>query len=96
MWNIDTVRPRWEEMLEERRASSVGTTRRRRVQLNNGERRRTRQPTFSLRHDNGSNNTIYDSFADMDLEDVLVMEAIRLSLVNSNNNTTTTNTTTNN
>lgn len=72
-------------MLEERRASTVGTTRRRRVQLNNGERRQT----FSLRHDNGSNNTIYDTFADMDLEDVLVMEAIRLSLVNNNTTTTT-------
>ncbi|KAI8090822.1 hypothetical protein BDF21DRAFT_491166 [Thamnidium elegans] len=90
---VDTIRPRWEEMLEERRSSAVGTTRRRRVQLNNGEpitadsrrRRRPSRHALSLHHANGSNNTIYDTFADMDLEDVFVMEAIRLSLVNNNN-----------
>ncbi|GAA5799602.1 hypothetical protein HPULCUR_005018 [Helicostylum pulchrum] len=89
---VDRIRPRWEEMLEERRSSAVGTTRRRRVQLNNGEpitgsrrRRRSSRHALSLHHDNSSNNTIYDTFADMDLEDVFVMEAIRLSLVNNNN-----------
>ncbi|KAG2208615.1 hypothetical protein INT46_009157 [Mucor plumbeus] len=110
---VDTVRPRWEEMLEERRFSAVGTTRRRRVQLNNDERSRrpTRRASSSYNleryssHD--SAHTIYDTFANVDLEDILVMEAIRLSLVTANNsmaneedddddnpiNTTTTNTT---
>jgi hypothetical protein len=31
-----------------------------------------------------SSHTIYDTYADMDLEDILVMEAIRLSLVTAN------------
>ncbi|KAI9473623.1 MAG: hypothetical protein EXX96DRAFT_578685 [Benjaminiella poitrasii] len=88
---IDTIRPNWEQMIvdEERRTSSIGTTRRRRVQLNNVEgrnssRRRRRSSYISGEH------TIYDSLAEMDLEDVLVMEAIRLSLVNGDSSNTTT------
>ncbi|CAO3626224.1 unnamed protein product [Mucor hiemalis] len=100
---VDTVRPKWEEMLEERRASSVGTTRRRRVQLDSsGERRRsnrrrtTSRPQYTLHGSQaGSNHTIYDTFADMDLEDVMIMEAIRLSLstnaANTNDNPNTNN-----
>lgn len=38
---------------------------------------------------NESNHTIYDTFADMDLEDILVMEAIRLSLVTANEHSDT-------
>jgi hypothetical protein len=70
-------------MLEERRVSTRGTTRRRRVHLTMDE--------ISLDDDRASNHTIYDTFADIDLEDVMVMEAIRLSLVTAAtdaNNTT--------
>lgn len=95
---LDTVRPKWEDMLEERRSSSVGTTRRRRVLLNHhgGERssRRRNRRRSHIDDDsdgeltrfasNDSSHIIYDSFADMDLEDILVMEAIRLSLVTAN------------
>lgn len=81
-------------MLEERRFSAVGSTRRRRVQLNNGERSRrsTRRPSSSYNLERyssqDSTHTIYDTFANVDLEDILVMEAIRLSLVTANNSTT--------
>ncbi|GAN02362.1 hypothetical protein MAM1_0021d01805 [Mucor ambiguus] len=87
---VDTIRPRWEEMLEERRSSAVGTTRRRRVQLNNGERisRSARRSSSSYNLERYSSqestHTIYDTFANVDLEDILVMEAIRLSLVSAN------------
>jgi hypothetical protein len=87
-------------MLEERRASAVGTTRRRRVQLDsNGERTRSgrrrrhssRSPYIFDESHSGNNTTIYDTLADMDLEDVLIMEAIRLSLATNNNNSNATN-----
>ncbi|KAI8646797.1 hypothetical protein BD408DRAFT_409744 [Parasitella parasitica] len=86
---VDTIRPKWEEMLEETRASATGTTRRRRVQLNNGERgmRSTRRPSsyhLTRYSSHESAGTIYDTLADVDLEDILVMEAIRLSLVTAN------------
>ncbi|CEP18435.1 hypothetical protein [Parasitella parasitica] len=90
---VDKIRPKWEEMLEETRASAVGTTRRRRVQLNNGQRgvRSTRRPSLSYNlarlSSQESAHTIYDTFANVDLEDILVMEAIRLSLVTANANT---------
>ncbi|KAL9539686.1 hypothetical protein MBANPS3_010122 [Mucor bainieri] len=104
---VDTIRPRWEEMLEERRSSAVGTTRRRRVQLNNGERSsrsgRRSSSSYNLERYSSqeSTHTIYDTFANVDLEDILVMEAIRLSLVTANaapntGNDPSTNATTNN
>lgn len=107
MLAIDTIRPRWEEMLEERRSSAVGTTRRRRVQLNNGERssRSARRSSSSYNLERFSSqestHTIYDTFANVDLEDILVMEAIRLSLVTASatpntGNDPPTNATTNN
>jgi hypothetical protein len=75
-------------MLEERRSSAMGSTRRRRVHLNNGNGRHRSSPPATRQilydYDNDSHHTIYDAFADMDLEDVLVMEAIRLSLVTAN------------
>lgn len=70
---VDTVRPKWDEVSEELKSSSVGTTRRRRVQLNNGllDNQETRQNQ-------------QDPMTDINLEDIIVMEAIRM-----NNNTTT-------
>ncbi|KAI7902521.1 uncharacterized protein BX663DRAFT_511329 [Cokeromyces recurvatus] len=88
---VDTIRPNWEQALaEERRSSSVGTTRRRRVQLNNMERRnslrRSTSQRSALNYPIMNNHVSYDSFSEMDIEDVLVMEAIRLSLINNGDN----------
>lgn len=77
--NVDRVRPRWEDMLEERRTSSAGTTRRTRVHLNHMEN----EHQFMQLSDQQSMN---DTMAGMDLEDILVMEAIRLSLLTASNN----------
>jgi hypothetical protein len=55
----------------------VGTTRRRRVQLNNG-----------LLDNQEARNQ--HNQQDMNLENIIVMEAIRVSLMNSNNNNNTT------
>lgn len=73
---MDTIRPKWEEMLDDASSSAVGSTRRRRVPLTNEIRRRRRTDY---------DETIYDTSAELDLEDVLVMEAIRLSLTHNTN-----------
>ncbi|KAI8085756.1 uncharacterized protein B0P05DRAFT_533598 [Gilbertella persicaria] len=74
---VDTVRPKWQDgILQERYSSNFGSTRRRRLQLAHNEH--IRRP---------SNSTMFDTFAHMDLEDVFVMEAIRISLVNQDNQT---------
>ncbi|CAO3694024.1 unnamed protein product [Rhizopus microsporus] len=74
---VDTIRPKWEEMLDDASSSAVGSTRRRRVPLTNEIRRRRRRTDYD--------ETIYDTSAELDLEDVLVMEAIRLSLTHTTN-----------
>ncbi|KAI8886026.1 hypothetical protein K501DRAFT_178592 [Backusella circina FSU 941] len=95
---VDHVRPNWKKMMER---SSYGTTRRTRIRIhhqnnnnNNQQRRRRRvqqqqqqqqRQSIASSISSSSIDSIYDTNATMDLEDILVMEAIRLSLADGSN-----------
>lgn len=74
--SLDTVRPKWDEISEEFKTSSVGSTRRRRVRISNDGLLDNQQNTATTMTTDNNNS----------LEDIIVMEAIRVSLLNSNHN----------
>jgi hypothetical protein len=83
LFSLDHVRPNWKKMMER---SSYGTTRRTRIRIhhpNNQRRRQHQSITSSI--SSTSSDSVYDTNATMDLEDILVMEAIRLSLADGGN-----------
>jgi hypothetical protein len=67
--------------------SSYGTTRRTRIRIHhpNNQRRRQQRQSIVSSISSTSNDSVYDTNATMDLEDILVMEAIRLSLADGGN-----------